>query len=357
MQRLVIVTSVAANMAMLSVYFVGPNDTWFFVGLLTFSQLMFAAMRMGQASLYRVLYRREIRGRIIGRLNALNYVTMVPAMLLTGWVLTDYPESYRILYPVGGCLGLIAACCYSMLRAPRHATPPSTSIRAGIRGIEKALAHDRIYRYFQMAFFLSGSSFFMSRAIFLELIEDRFAFDAFQLMVWINVVPQVLLAVSSPFWGRVVDRIGVIRSRLLISLLMTSYLASHVTGILTGFVAFIVIGSLLQGMSSGGGQLTWWMASSFAPRPEDVPVYAGIHFFLNGVRGMVMPWVGYRLFMLFGGPFAVVTAVVVSSASIPVVLRALSLKNSGKGRPSLEVVAAGSDNSAVQMSSAGKGSA
>jgi hypothetical protein len=30
----------------------------------------------------------------------------------------------------------------------------------------------------------------------------------------------------------------------------------------------------------------------FAPSAEDVPTYNGIHFWLNGVRGLMMPWIG-----------------------------------------------------------------
>jgi hypothetical protein len=94
----------------------------------------------------------------------------------------------------------------------------------------------------------------------------------------------------------------------------------------------------LQGISNGGGQLTWSLASShFAPRAEDVPFYNGIHFVLNGIRGLVMPSVGSVLFVLTG-PGAVLAATLVSLGSIPVILRSLSL---GDGPPPEPAVADG----------------
>jgi len=95
-------------------------------------------------------------------------------------------------------------------------------------------------------------------------------------------------------------------------------------GTLTGAAFLIYIGSVLQGMSNGGGQLTWALASShFAPRPEDVPMYNGIHFVLNGVRGLLLPWVG-SILLITVGPWAVLAATLMSLASIPVILRSLS---------------------------------
>jgi MFS family permease len=136
-------------------------------------------------------------------------------------------------------------------------------------------------------------------------------------------MPQFLLAVTSPVWGRILDRIGIVRVRLLISLIMTAYLASYFGGVLAGLPLLIYLGSILQGVSNGGGQLTWALASShFAPRPEDVPLYTGIHFVLNGVRGLVMPWVGSILLITIQ-PWAVLVATLVSLGSVPVVIRSM----------------------------------
>jgi MFS family permease len=216
-----------------------------------------------------------------------------------------------------------------MLHVPAAVAPPvaQTGIRASIDGVERIIANDRIYLLFQLAFFLSGSAFFMSTHIILLMTRDRFQFGAFELSLWLTLVPQLLLAMSSPFWGRLLDRFGITHCRLLISFTMTAYLASYFGGIVLGLTALIVLGSILQGLSNGGGQLTWALASShFAPRAEDVPLYNGIHFVLNGIRGLVMPWVGSILFVLSGGPLSVLAATLFTVASIPIVLRTLALE-------------------------------
>jgi MFS family permease len=189
--------------------------------------------------------------------------------------------------------------------------------------VQRVIRQDQAYLWFQLSFFLSGSAFFMSTHVVLLLVRDRFEFGALELSLWLFVIPQLLLALGSPTWGRILDRIGIVRCRLLISVLVTAYLASYFTGIFTGIPVLIWLASVLQGMSNGGGQLTWALASShFAPRTEDVPVYNGIHFVLNGIRGLVLPWVGSMLLVLTG-PLAVLAATLVSVASIPAVWRSL----------------------------------
>jgi MFS family permease len=339
MQKLVTQMAVWANVPLFFLFFV--DDAALFTALITVSQLLNSAMRMGQSSLYRVLYPQAQRGRVLGRLTFWTFLTMVPTVLLTGWLLDKSHEFYKVLYPLGGLCGLVGCLYYCQLHVPGAAALPRRrqSLRARLSGVEQVLVNDRAYLLFQLAFFLSGSAFFMSTHVILLLLRERYQLGAFELSLWLSVVPQLLLAVGSPAWGWVLDRIGIVRCRLLISVIMTGYLASYLGAVVGGGVWLVGLASVLQGMSNGGGQLTWSLASShFAPRTEDVPLYTGIHFVLNGVRGLVMPWVGSVLFILVG-PVAVLAATVVSLGSVPVILRSLRQGEGPAREPVLRVVA------------------
>jgi MFS family permease len=325
MQRLVTWLSILANLPLFVLFWVG--DAWAFTLLISLSQILNSGMRMGQSSLYHVLYPRRLRGRVLGQLTFWTFMTMVPSILLAGWLLDMSREMYRVLYPMAGLCGLVACYYYHTLHVPaQHSlvSKPAT-IRANMRAVQKILEQDRAYLFFQGAFFLSGSAFFMSTHVVLLLVCDRFRFSAFDLALWMTVVPQLLLALSSPIWGRVLDRIGIVHCRLLLSIVQSTSLACYWVGIITGSPIFIYLGSVFLGMTNGGGQLTWALASShFAPKAEDVPLYNGIHFVLNGVRGLVLPWVGSVLWVVTG-PGAVLAALLTSFSSIPIILRSLKL--------------------------------
>ena len=323
MQRLVTHMAFWANIPLFLLFWI--DSSWQFTLLVSISQIFNSAMRMGQSSLYHVLYPKSIRGRVLGKLTFWTFVTMVPSILLTGWMLDISRELFRVLYPLAGLCGMFGCYYYGTLIVDDRSitVKEKTTIRATMRGVSQILSQDKAYLYFQTAFFLSGAAFFMSTHIVLLLTCDRFEFSAFDLAFWMTVVPQLMLAVSSPIWGRVLDRIGIVHSRLVIAFIQCASLGCYWLGIITGWPLFIYLGSIFLGIANGGGQLTWALASShFAPRAEDVPLYNGIHFVLNGIRGLVMPWVGSVIWVL-SGPFAVLLAFMIACTSVPIILRSL----------------------------------
>ena len=202
MQRMVTQMAFWANIPLFLIFWV--DQSWQFTLLVSISQILNSAMRMGQSSLYHLLYPKAIRGRVLGRLTFWTFVTMVPSILLTGYLLDISREMYRLLYPFAGLCGMIGCCYYYTLIVDDRtvAIKPRTTIRATMRGVSNIFQQDRAYLYFQTAFFLSGAAFFMSTHIVLLLTCDRFDFSAFDLALWLTVIPQLLLAMSSPIWGR-----------------------------------------------------------------------------------------------------------------------------------------------------------
>jgi MFS family permease len=199
--------------------------------------------------------------------------------------------------------------------------PSKGSLGERYREVESIMTRDRAWRRLQIIFFLSGSAFFMTTHVVLILVRDRFPFTPFELALWLSVIPQLLLAISSPLWGRILDRVGMATVRLLIGIVFVGYLACYFVGILGGISWLIVFGSVLLGIGNGGGQVTWSLASShFAPSPREVPVYNGIHFVFNGIRGLVMPWVGAVLLVLLGA-WSVLIGMCVALLSLPVAVQ------------------------------------
>jgi MFS family permease len=185
------------------------------------------------------------------------------------------------------------------------------------------LRKDHAYRRFQLGYFLSVSAFFLSLHLVLLLCEKRLDFSSEELALWLAVVPQVTLAITSPLWGRVMDRLGIEQARFFIASMMTLYLISYLAGILWFQPMLVYVASVLRGVAEGGGQVTWSLASvQFAPAAEEVPTYNGIHFWLNGVRGLLMPWIGTQLYVLWNvGALGV--GIAVSFSAIVVVLWSL----------------------------------
>src|SRR5262249_25619271 len=89
MQALVTQMALWANVPLFFVFWLGPGDAAWFTALITVSQLLNSAMRIGQSSMYRVMYAREMRGRVLGRLTFWSYLTIVPSIFVAGWLLDE----------------------------------------------------------------------------------------------------------------------------------------------------------------------------------------------------------------------------------------------------------------------------
>src|SRR5436309_13802539 len=73
MQKLVTQMAVWANLPLFFIFWLERTDAAWFTALITVSQLLNSAMRMGQSSLYRVMYDKTVRGRVLGRLTLWSY--------------------------------------------------------------------------------------------------------------------------------------------------------------------------------------------------------------------------------------------------------------------------------------------
>jgi MFS family permease len=323
MQRLVIRMTLMGALPGFLVPWVDQVPGWsaatVFTALMATSHLLYSAMRMGQSNLYRATYPLAERGRAIGWLLFASFLTMVPTVQAAGWLVDQRfgnPENYRWLFPLAGALAMVGTWFYARIRLLEpFDTGRPTTWRAAVADLHRVFHQDRVYMLFQLGFFLSGSAFFMANHIVLKLSEDRLDFHARELALVTAVIPQLTLAITSPIWGKVLDRLGIMHLRLLISITMTIYMACFFGGLWWSIPWLMFLGAVLRGMSEGAGQVTWALASvQFAPRSEDVPVYSSIHFTLNGLRGLVMPWIGTLLLPLMGVNTVLVAAGVAASS-------------------------------------------
>jgi MFS family permease len=343
MKHLVLRTGVLASVLLFLVPLVsllpGTAAAIGFTILMASSQLLYSAMKMGQSSLYRCTYPAMSRGRVLGWFVTLSFLTAVPTAYLAGclvdphcqpqthpwltplfWLVGEngcQPENFRWLYPLAGCCGLLGCWFYRQLvLLEQPAAAESLSFREGCGRVVQVLQQDKGYFWFQCGYFLSGSAFFLSVHVMVSLCHEEMHFTASQLALALVALPQIMLALSSWWWGRVMDRLGIVQMRVIIATVMTVYLGCYLAGLWGHLAWLIYLGGILRGVAEGGGQVTWSLASvHFAPQTEDVPIYNSIHFTLNGLRGLLMPALGTWLCWHWES-WTILVAVLVSAAGI-----------------------------------------
>jgi MFS family permease len=99
-----------------------------------------------------------------------------------------------------------------------------------------------------------------------------------------------------PLWARLLDRVHVVQFRAIHS--WAFVLAAFLTALAVQFHSewLLYVSAALTGMGFGGGVLAWNLGHlDFAPRGMESQ-YMGVHATLNGVRGILGPFLAVGLY-------------------------------------------------------------
>lgn len=157
------------------------------------------------------------------------------------------------------------------------------------------LREDRLFRNTLIAWMLMGFANLMMFPLRVEYLANPkygLALSVGLIAVFTGVLPNLARLVLSPVWGWLFDHMNFFVLRIILNLgfalgILTFFLSRDMTGLIVGAVVF--------GISSAGGDVAWslWV-TKFAP-PGKVADYMAVHTFFTGIRGMLAPMAAFYL--------------------------------------------------------------
>ena len=248
-------------------------------------------------TLVTVTYERNLPpteiGRRVGRAMSLKVLVQAGAGLAMGWFLT-------VRLDLWWCVPLLGAFMLALLvvlhvRIPSDPLPPVPGVRNRPWPHFHLLRDDRRLRLTLIAWMLMGFGNLMLLPLRIEYLGNpRYGIDASTTLIAVLtvVIPSIVRLSTMPMFGWVFDRLSFFSSRILVNFLFALYVAAFFTGTsMTG----LVIGAMLLGVGSAGGDLTWnlWV-TKFAPAGR-VADYMGLHTFFTGTRAIAAPIIGFAI--------------------------------------------------------------
>ena len=312
-----------------------------FIGQLAVAQVLLAGVVTVRSAFWKSNYPRAVRGQITARLQAVRLVMSVGAVLAAAaWCDRD-PAAYRYIFPAAGVLALLSIVVLRHIHVRgerRELTGPDGStnegyLRAGyiepfsvtallspgqvVRRMLRVLTDDRRFARYCVAQLLTGTSNLLTVAVLVTVVtRDLHLGEVWGF--WISTVlivalPRLTMLWSLGRWGRLFDRLGVVRFRVVNIACWTAALvfglgATLVTlsagrwgpGFLIPAVVLFAIHGLLQGGGLGGGALAWNLGHLHFAEGGLAEVYMGVHVSLTGLRGLVAPILGMWLWHHIG---------------------------------------------------------
>ena len=320
-----------------------PTGTLWFIAQVAAAQVMLSGVVTVRSAVWKSNYPKSVRGQITARLQRLRRFLTVITVLLAATACDFDASSYRFIYPTGALFGLVGIWMLQRL----HIRGERAELRAHRLGPDdgeiardiaepfaisallspghvlgqmvSVLRDDRPFRQYCIAQSLTGIANLMTVSIIVALVtrELDYADDwAFWMSTSLIVaLPNLAMLGSIGRWGKLFDRLGVLRMRVAnvacwsisLTFAMLAALVLDHRGAYGGFhlplaTLLFVLRALFQGIGLGGGQIAWNLGHLHFARPDRAEVYMGIHVSLTGMRGLVAPLGGIWLWHVIGWP-------------------------------------------------------
>lgn len=333
---------------------------WLFAAQIGLARIFVSGVVTVRTNLWKLNYPGTVRGMVTGRLQLARAGVGVLAVAAAGVIYDHDARAYHWLFPAAAAVGLAGVWVQARmhvrgeraaLRARRAALAAdaaeansgdaeASSARIApfdlvaqlsplymVREMVRVLRRDRLFARYCGAQMSLGAANIMLQPILPLIFTRRLDLSYFAASGMLDLLPNLVLLVSLGMWGRLFDRVGVIRMRVVNTLVWVAAIGLStaaaflihgdgtlsVAAIYAGMIVF-VLARLLYGVAISGGAIAWHIGHLQFAGPHDDELYMGIHVSLTGIRGLIAPFVGLWLYRwLDWGVFVAALLLVMSS--------------------------------------------
>jgi MFS family permease len=299
----------------------GSGTLWLFLLLLALHYASSIANVPHRGALLRTNYPHHLRGRMFGLLMVVNLVAAGAAAKGAGYLLDRDPRWLRAIYPAAALCGIAAFLRLSRIRWRRAREArrlAATATRGVLRAMTDAwretgriLRKDKAFATYEVGFMLYGLGFLSSVGL-LVLYSEKVLKLSYDEWTWAQSVAFPLAQIAgAAFFGRLSDRLGVVRTTAFSFALLACFFAlmplvGSATGLATAY--------LLWGFAMGGVNIGWSLGPlHFAPDGK-AHMYGAVHFCLVGIRSVIGPFLGFAMkeYVSYTAAFGLSAALVVA---------------------------------------------
>ncbi len=272
---------------------------WLITLAMIASRLAWAGVITLRAAIWRANFPRHVRAQITGRITVIYSMVIAIVAGLIGLSMSWWPESWRVLFPLTGLLGLLAAYRYQDTRIRlgarlrRREIEQRETRRGGqLRASLRILREDRWYRRYMLTMFAFGSGNLMVIALLVIVLNEQFGFSRFEQVLITTTLPLFTLSFFTPVWARLLDGGHILDYRARQGWVFVLTLGLFMIATAGGWAWVFWLGALSLGAASAGGKLGWNLGHNDFASDDQSTLYMGIHVTLTGIRGLLAPLIG-----------------------------------------------------------------
>ena len=270
-----------------------------FVTIVALSTVVEVLLVPAQNAVVASNYAAATRGRWFGLVTSVQALAIVIVSVLAGLLLDRRPEAWPWLMGFAGLAGAWGYRHWSLLRRRRIPRSPEARNLPEFGSAFEVLRRDRAFLAFEACFMIYGTGFLMMQPVLPLYLVDELGVSYSPVGVARGVLFWLAMIVAGPIFGRLADRVGILRSCSLAYLMLAGFplLLLFVPGTVGLNVAFTA-----YGLAMAGVHVAWNLGPIALARGRDPVPYLNAHLALVGVRALigmvsgtlVQGWVGSR---------------------------------------------------------------
>lgn len=277
-----------------------------FLAVFWLTGLMEPCFQTAQSSFLQSNYPADVRGRMLSWVSAIGRVAFLGGTLAGGALLDAWPDYGAWILAGGGVLGFVGAWRYSAIpfTNPRKSSVGRRStgelLRRAFGDVRRILQDNPAFDRYERNYFLYGMAFMVLLPIYVFLLVDAFQVSYKEFSLIKLVMVQVGFMVSIPAWGRMMDQRGPHMTAAAAFLALTGFPLMLAASLWLRALPLLYVDFFAFGVCMAGVHVTWTLSSVTFARGRDSTPFMGIHVLCVGVRGILGPFLGYRIYQWAG---------------------------------------------------------
>lgn len=243
------------------------------------------------AQVYRRHYPDETRGKLFSITAFIRKIFAILGALLFGWMLTQSLESYQWVLRIYALACLVMVVCVLLMNRITLRRANSVKLFDAFRHTKE----DIPFRNLLISWMVLGLGNLICFSLFVEYVTNKdygYFLSESHVSLITTVIPESLFLIFILLWGRWFDRINFYILRALINVIFAAGIFFYFLG--SGLWS-LYIGIGLYGIAKAGGNVAWSLWVTKFSNEENVAEYMSVHTFLTGCRGVLAPFIAFRL--------------------------------------------------------------
>ncbi len=274
--------------------------------LLSFNSLVVPT----QNTLLQANFRKEIRGKLFGYSASLSTLIALIGSYFAGRLLDIDEHYYKYIFVVVGILGFIGTLFLAVIKIDKKEKRKKKKINFKkiilsplIRSYQ-ILKTDKKYRNYEIAFMIYGVGFMIVLPVIPRYLVSHLHMNYTQTFVAKGVISQLGILIFAPIAGFIHDKnhpnFFAAISFFGISLFPMILFISTLFHDISVSIPIVYFSYVIYGIAMSGVLIAWNLGTIYFAKNSDVSMYQSVHVALTGVRGLVIPPLGFFILKIFG---------------------------------------------------------